>query len=66
MRKLILATNAVTTLAGSEQGVKDGVGSSAKFYHPRGVSLSANAAFAVIGGRCEFPIDIVKPVMYIY
>jgi sugar lactone lactonase YvrE len=50
IRKLVLATGAVTTLAGSPRanGSANGVGSAARFFHPEGVALSADGAIALV------------------
>jgi sugar lactone lactonase YvrE len=50
IRKLVLATGMVTTLAGSPRanGSANGVGPAARFFHPEGVALSANGMIALV------------------
>jgi sugar lactone lactonase YvrE len=50
IRKLVLATGMVMTLAGSPRtnGSADGVGLAARFFHPEGVALSADGAIALV------------------
>jgi len=38
IRKIVISTGAVTTLAGSSQGSTDATGTSARFYRPRGIT----------------------------
>jgi sugar lactone lactonase YvrE len=38
IRKVVIATGAVTTLAGGQQGSADGIGSAASFYRPSGIA----------------------------
>eukprot|EP01048_Picozoa_sp_COSAG05_P014773 COSAG05_NODE_1703_length_4249_cov_8.733735_1_plen_1033_part_10 len=57
IRKLVLATKAVTTLAGqSSYGFADAVGTSARFYNPTRVALSPDGAFALIADRSNHRI----------
>ena len=50
LRKLVPATGAVTTLAGSPRtnGSTNGVGPAARFFHPEGVALSADGSIALV------------------
>jgi DNA-binding beta-propeller fold protein YncE len=50
LRKLVVATSAVTTLAGSPRanGSADGIGPAARFFHPEGVALSADGTIALV------------------
>lgn len=48
VRRIEIATGAVTTLAGSSSGYEDGAGSSAKFHTPNGVAISPDASFALV------------------
>jgi hypothetical protein len=50
LRKIDLATNTVTTLAGKCKWCEstDGVGTSATFYRPYGVSISSDSSFAIL------------------
>ena len=48
IRKLVTKTNAVETLAGSDQGFADASGTSAKFDTPYGVAISADGSFALV------------------
>eukprot|EP01047_Picozoa_sp_COSAG01_P115861 COSAG01_NODE_44524_length_418_cov_0.937304_1_plen_139_part_11 len=51
VRKIVVATGAVSTLAGSgSQGKANGVGSAATFAILSGVSLSADGSFALAAG----------------
>jgi sugar lactone lactonase YvrE len=51
IRKIVLATGAVTTLAGSgKDGGSDGVGTTASFYHPCGIAADAQGNLYVAGG----------------
>jgi sugar lactone lactonase YvrE len=53
IRKIVIATLEVTTLAGSSQGFADGTGTAAKFYNPYGVAAdgSGNLYVAEIGNH---------------
>jgi hypothetical protein len=48
VRRLVISTASVTTLAGSSTGDTNGVGTYARFYSPSGVSLSATGEFGLI------------------
>lgn len=50
IRKLVLATRQVTTLAGSpgQSGTVDGVGPAARFFNLDGIALSSDGSFALI------------------
>ncbi|CUG89340.1 GPI-anchored surface protein, putative [Bodo saltans] len=47
IRTLVLATNTVTTLAGSTSGHADGVGSAAQFYYPQGIVYHSSGVLYV-------------------
>jgi hypothetical protein len=51
VRQVILAIGVVTTLAGSTQGFADGVGASAMFYQPRGITYGPGGILYVTDGR---------------
>jgi sugar lactone lactonase YvrE len=50
LRKIVLATGQVTTLAGSagSSGSTNAVGAAARFFHPEGVALSADGTNALV------------------
>jgi sugar lactone lactonase YvrE len=50
IRRIDLTAGAVTILAGSPRvnGSANGVGATARFYHPEGLALSADGAFALV------------------
>jgi DNA-binding beta-propeller fold protein YncE len=48
IRKMILSTSAVSTLAGSVKGTADGVGTSATFSSLRNIKISPNGLFALV------------------
>lgn len=43
-----LSTEKVTTFVGGSQGLVDGVGKEAKFYHPTGISLDVYAGILYV------------------
>ncbi|MBI5206224.1 MAG: Ig-like domain-containing protein, partial [Candidatus Firestonebacteria bacterium] len=45
IRKIVISTGAVTTLAGSGSGSTDGIGTSAKFYGPTGITTDGTNLF---------------------
>jgi sugar lactone lactonase YvrE len=47
IRKIDLATGAVTSLAGSDRGYANGTGAQAKFYDPRGITTDGRSLFVV-------------------
>ena len=51
VRRIEIATGAVTTLAGSSAGYADGAGTSALFNGPYGVAISPDANFALVADR---------------
>ena len=52
MRKVIIATGAVSTLAGSGSiGSANGVGAAASFHYPHGVAVSADGATVFVGDQ---------------
>jgi DNA-binding beta-propeller fold protein YncE len=48
VRRIQIATGAVTTLAGLTQGYTDGVGTAAMFQEPYGVTISPDGSFALV------------------
>ena len=48
VRRLVLATRVVTTLAGSSSAFADGTGTSASFKVPIGIAISSDSTFALI------------------
>jgi DNA-binding beta-propeller fold protein YncE len=49
IRKIVIATRVVTTLSGSStQSWIDGIGTSAAFYQPAGISIGPNGVFALV------------------
>jgi hypothetical protein len=50
IRKIVLSTASVSTLAGLalSAGSTNGVGSDARFYYPRGVSVSSDGSYALV------------------
>ena len=48
VRRIVIATGVVTTLAGNGAGYADGVGTMAKFNQPRGVAISPDGSYALI------------------
>ena len=48
VRHIVIATGVVTTLAGSEAGYANDVGTNAKFSTPRGIALSPDGTYALI------------------
>ena len=48
VRRIVLASDVVTTLAGSSVGYADGVGSSALFSKPMGVAIAPDGTYALI------------------
>src|SRR4051812_669368 len=50
IRKIVVATGVVTTLAGSanSSGSANGAGSAARFFHPEGLALSGNGTIALV------------------
>ena len=60
IRKIVIATGAVSTLAGSgSAGFKDAVGKSAIFNKPAGVAFSADGSFALIADEGNDRIRMV-------
>ncbi|HIG46504.1 MAG TPA: hypothetical protein EYQ20_08825, partial [candidate division Zixibacteria bacterium] len=45
IRKIILSTQEVTTVAGGTEGFLDGTGTAARFDHPRGVAVQGDSLF---------------------
>ncbi len=45
IRKIVIATGEVTTLAGSYQGYQDAVGTSARFFQPRGLACDGTSLY---------------------
>lgn len=59
IRKLDLATNAVTTVAGSTAGNADGIGTSAQFNKPRGLNVANGFLYvADSGAHCIRRIEL--------
>src|SRR4051812_29642855 len=50
IRKIVVATGVVTTLAGSagSPGSANGIGSAARFFHPEGLALSTDGTIALV------------------
>lgn len=58
IRKIDIATRAVTTLAGTpgSSGASDGVGAAARFGLPRGIALSADGAVALVADTDSYTL----------
>ena len=53
------AESRVTTLAGGTAGYLDGTGTNARFYDPRGLSVSPSGTFALV---CDYQYKMVRHV----
>eukprot|EP01047_Picozoa_sp_COSAG01_P088250 COSAG01_NODE_20679_length_940_cov_2.700357_1_plen_289_part_10 len=51
IRRIVLASQAVTTLAGSSYGYANGIGAAAQFRRSNGVAISADGTFALVADR---------------
>ncbi len=56
VRRIVIATGVVTTLAGNGSGFADGVGTLAKFNEPRGIALSPDGSYALITDRLNYRV----------
>lgn len=53
IRKIVIATGAVSTLAGGTEGAADGIGAAARFYYPQGIaSDGTNLYVSDTGNHC--------------
>jgi hypothetical protein len=62
IRHIVISTSSVTTLAGNTEGSVNGLGMSALFSSPRGVSISPNSLYALVADTDNYlirHIDIV-------
>jgi|SouAtlMetagenome_1021521.scaffolds.fasta_scaffold109173_1 hypothetical protein len=55
VRRIDLATEATTTLAGSTEGFRDGDGASALFNNPTGIAIDPSGTFALVSVRVPGP-----------
>ena len=62
IRKLVLASGAVTTIAGSplQAGSADGTGAAARFLFPYGIGLSADGSVAVVADNGNYTVRKVE------
>ena len=51
IRKIVIATGEVTTLAGSWRGTIDGIGSAAQFYNPSGITCDGQNLYVTDSGN---------------
>ena len=51
IRKIVIATGEVTTLAGSWRGTIDGIGSAAQFYNPSGITCDGQSLYVTDSGN---------------
>ena len=59
VREIVVATGAVTTLAGSPfSGLKDGVGADAQFYDPQGIASDRESTLYVVDYNAVRKIDV--------
>jgi DNA-binding beta-propeller fold protein YncE len=56
VRRIVIATGFVTTLAGNGAGSDDGVGTLAKFNGPRGIALSPDGSYALITDSLNYRV----------
>jgi DNA-binding beta-propeller fold protein YncE len=60
VRRIVIATGVVTTLAGNGAGYADGVGTMAKFTQPRGVAFSPDGSYVLITDRSNFCVRRIE------
>ena len=56
VRKIVLATKAVSTVAGSSPGFADGVGTAAKFNSPHDLAIANDDSFALVADHDNYRV----------
>jgi hypothetical protein len=59
IRHIDLSTVTVTTLAGSQAGLIDGIGTNSNFYYPKGIAISADGSFALVADTFNYAIRYI-------